>query len=155
MKYGFSFLIALAIAVSSCGNDGSGRERDPKPVPPGNGRPDVTEVDDFSSELADGVLRYSGPSMTLRYDRGGVLVSRDDNGRYGIVDLDGAAEISFTYSGIGADSMLISPELMIGEYALRDASVKMMGRAENRIWLKIIDSDSAIHVMVLPERLKQ
>lgn len=147
----FFILLLAAFLLASChGEPRSGRQ----PSPPSGGedvRPPVTERDDFSAEVADGVWRVHGPAVKLRYDRGGVLFNRSADGlRHEIIDLDGASRVTLRYDALLADSTLGGAEVVIDGRPLSLGEVKMMARSGSTQWLRIEDAAGHIHVMVLP-----
>lgn len=135
--------------MAGCDSRGSHRE-EPRVPPVGNERPPVTDNRQFEPELKDKVWRLTAPGLTLRYDRGGILFQTSRSGEVRIIDLDGATDATFSYSGMDRDSMLISPRLVVNGEAHRLLQGKMMGGDATTRWYRLLATDSTVRVLVLP-----
>lgn len=148
-----TILISLLL-LCSCSHDTPQRDRGPLP---GHGsgegtgqRPGLGDTPaPFDSELKDAVWRFTGPSASLRYDRGGVLFTTDARGSISITDLDGATVIAATLGTPGTDS-LCTASVNINGQPLSIISTRLRGRTRQAVWYEITDTDSARHVLVTP-----
>lgn len=78
-------IIAATILLVACSHNEKSLpdDRPGDPVPADN------------PELADNSMRITGPLLTLRYDDGGILFSRDNNGMVSAVRLSDEARFEF------------------------------------------------------------
>ncbi len=143
--------VMVMAALGACGSM-EGHRDDPKEPPRDNERPDVEDNRQFGPELKDGVWRLTGPRVCLRYDRGGVMFLTDGSGAVRIIDLDGAADVSFVHSGMHPDSTLLAPRLEINGKCVDIVEARMMGRSRETEWMRVTAADSAMYVVVIPSR---
>lgn len=140
---------SLILLIAGCDSRGSHRE-EPRVPPVGNERPPVTDNRQFEPELKDKVWRLTAPGLTLRYDRGGVLFKTSRSGEVRIMDLDGATDTTFSYSGMDRDSVLIAPRLTVNGESHRLIEGKMMGADASTRWYRLLATDSTLRVLVIP-----
>lgn len=143
------FLGSLILLIAGCDSRGSHRE-EPRVPPVGNERPPVTDNRQFEPELKDKVWRLTAPGLTLRYDRGGVLFKTSRSGEVRIMDLDGATDATFSYSGMDRDSVLLTPRLTVNGVSHRLIEGKMMGADATTRWYRLLATDSTLRVLVIP-----
>lgn len=154
MKTLLSALLISLLLLCSCSHDTPQRDRGPLP---GHGneegtgqRPGLGDIPaPFDNELKDTVWRFTGPSASLRYDRGGVLFTTDARGNVSITDLDGATVIAATLGTPDADS-LCTASVNINGHPLAIMNTRLRGSTAQTVWYEITDSDSARHVLVIP-----
>lgn len=140
---------SLILLIAGCDSRGSHRE-EPRVPPVGNERPPVTDNRQFEPELKDKVWRLTAPGLTLRYDRGGVLFKTSRSGEVRIMDLDGATDATFSYSGMDRDSVLLAPRLTVNGESHRLIEGKMMGADASTRWYRLLATDSTLRVLVIP-----
>lgn len=134
------------------GTDGNGGKEEVKPpTPSGGDRPGPTDKDfDFSAELADGVVRYDGRGVTLRFDRAGVLVKVHADGRRELIDLDGTSRVGFVAGTMKPDSLFEGAGLTVDGSDIALESVRMKKQTAEAVWYHAVDSDGRSHILVLP-----
>lgn len=132
--------------LTNGGHAGAGPDTEP-----GSGqRPGLGEIDNTDRELRDDVLRVTGGSVDMRYDRGGVLFVTGRDGSVRVVDLDGADEVSVSPGIEGSDSVMIGAVLTVNGRTVALRTMKKMRLAEGRIWYIAADTAGDEWVMVLP-----
>ena len=99
--------MGMLAVVCSCGHDSpSGRDiMTERPGVEGQ-RPGVGESNSMARELADDVWRVSGPTLTMRYDRGGILFDKQADRRINTSYLDRAERVSDGVVNEGTDSLM-------------------------------------------------
>ncbi len=126
---------------------GEGDEQDK----PGNERPGGNKPDfNLAKELADPTLRYSGPELKLRFDRGGILFRKRSDGSHEIINLDGDGRVEFHAGSMRADSLCPDARLTISGKLVALKSVKIKKQTAEAAWYHITGSDGHDRVMVLP-----
>ena len=125
------------------GADGNGGKEEVKPpTPSGGNRPGPTDKDfDFTAELADGVVRYDGRGVTLRFDRAGVLVKVHADGRRELIDLDGTSRVGFVAGTMRTDSLFEGSGLTVDGSDIALESVRMKKQTAEAVWYHAVDSD--------------
>ena len=113
-------------------------------------RPGVGESNSMVRELADDVWRVSGPTLTMRYDRGGILFDSQADGRVNISDLDGADSVSVGIGKEGTDSLMSGTDIIVNGHALTLRRVKMLRHGDGRSWYMATDSSDGLWILVLP-----
>jgi len=144
--------LSLALAVVACGHD-SPSEREPAKDPTDNNggqRPGVGDANSLKHELDDGVWRVSGPKLSLRYDRGGVLFNIQSDGIVEIVDLDGADMVSIDLGTEGADSVMAGAGISVNGRAIDIRRMSLLRHGDGRSWYVATDDSDGQWVMVLP-----
>ena len=94
-------VIAALTAIAACGRSIPHERLDEGALPPGTQvtpgetvAPGETVDADLIRELNDECVRFDLGKTTMRYDRGGILVSRQGDGTVRFVDLDGSGVVS-------------------------------------------------------------
>lgn len=166
----FGIIMALVL-LAGCGHDDPGGrnnlpERDngsenPSGVGTSGERPGVSESNGLSHELDDDVWRVSGPSLSLRYDRGGVLINVSpvedeagaDRGKktYTFIDLDGVAKVEVMPGDEQSDSTLIGSVLIIDGSKQSLGQVKMVRRDDDRTWYEARDRNQCRYIFCMPK----
>ncbi len=143
--------MGMLAVVCSCGHDSpSGRDiMTERPGVEGQ-RPGVGESNSMARELADDVWRVSGPTLTMRYDRGGILFDTQADGRINISDLDGADSVSVGIGKEGTDSLMSGTDIIVNGHALTLRRVKMLRHGDGRSWYMATDSSDGLWILVLP-----
>lgn len=113
-------LAILTIVITACSND-----HGPQIERPGE-KPAV------EAALLDSCMRIEASSLTLRYDDGGILFSKDDDGIISAIRLTDDARISFDPSKPAIDINGISITITDAEIAKQDGST---------LWYSITTSD--------------
>ncbi len=161
MKTALLRLTAIILAVTalcSCHRDTPPRDRGPLPVHPGGDgqdpgggdRPGLGDTPSpFDRELADPVWRFTGRTVSLRYDRGGILFATGPDGTLRITDLDGATEVTVTLGPPAPDSVCPAT-IGINGRPLALTDVRLRSRSDRAAWYEVIDADSSRHVLVTP-----
>lgn len=147
------FMFVAMMLLASCGRDIPRRQREPAPPEqsdPSGTRPGQGGGEDFESELADACWRFKGPSLTLRYDRGGVLVRVNADSSADIIDLDGASTVTASMTAARTDSLCPGSEIKVDGRLLAVAEIKLMKITTDARWYRILSPDSALHTLVLP-----
>lgn len=146
------FGILVCMACVGCGHD-SPPEQEVASVRPGDAgtgsRPGVGDANSMKHELADDVWRVSGPGVSLRYDRGGVLFNALPDGSFEIVDLDGADTVVVTPGKEGADSVMTGASISVNGKVTALRQVKMMQHADGRSWYVATDVADGEWIIVL------
>lgn len=153
------FIVALAVILQSCGHDNP-PERDANvrppagsvPSTPGSGdRPGVGNGDGWNDAVKDDVIRVDGiGGLTMRYDRGGILVVSATDGSARFHDLDGADEVKVKLGIEKSDSVVSDVLIEINGSAYRPSEIKMMRRTDTRVWYRVTDSAGKYGAIVLP-----
>ena len=151
-------LLSLMLAVAACGHDSpserelaSGRPGGEVQAPTGSGqRPGVGEANSMAKELADGVRRIAGPGTSLRYDRGGVLLTTEAGGTIRVIDLDGADSVTVNIGEEGSDSIMTGAGMTVNGQTLDLSSVKMLSHGDGRSWYMATERSGSRWVLVLP-----
>lgn len=161
-------LVGCMVAVSSCdrgGSDAPRRDDDKHEEDVNGGKDDGNggEGDDSGSErpgfgafdeareLADDGVRYRGPELSLRFDRGGVLVKILADGSREFVDLDDSRRRLTVNTGeMSADSLFPSARITVGGQAIVIKMMKMRKQTADVVWFHVVDSDGHDHVIVMP-----
>ncbi len=146
-----TYIAAFVLTVSACEHN-EGHREGTIDLPEGNDRPPVEENRQFDVELDDNVWRLSGAGMNLRYDCGGVMFVKEKSNMYRIIDLDGATEISFSYTGLRPDSTLVDPVLDVNGVTAELTEAKMMGLDGTSGWYRLLSADDVVRVLVVPEK---
>lgn len=143
--------MGMLAVVCSCGHDSpSGRDiMTERPGVEGQ-RLGVGESNSMARELADDVWRVSGPTLTMRYDRGGILFDTQADGRINISDLDGADSVSVGIGKEGTDSLMSGTDIIVNGHALTLRRVKMLRHGDGRSWYMATDSSDGLWILVLP-----
>lgn len=143
--------MGMLAVVCSCGHDSpSGRDiMTERPGEEGQ-RPGVGESNSMVRELADDVWRVSGPTLTMRYDRGGILFDSQADGRVNISDLDGADSVSVGIGKEGTDSLMSGTDIIVNSHALTLRRVKMLRHGDGRSWYMATDSSDGLWILALP-----
>lgn len=143
--------MGMLSVVCSCGHDSpSGRDiMTERPGEEGQ-RPGVGESNSMARELADDVWRVSGPTLTMRYDRGGILFDSQADGRVNISDLDGADSVSVGIGKEGTDSLMSGTDIIVNGHALTLRRVKMLRHGDGRSWYMATDSSDGLWILALP-----
>lgn len=143
--------VGMLAVVCSCGHDSpSGRDiMTERPGEDGQ-RPGVGESNSMAHEMADDVWRVSGPTLTMRYDRGGILFDSQSDGRIEISDLDGADRVSVAIGREGTDSVMSGTDIIVNGRALSLRKVKMLRHGDGRSWYMATDSSDGLWIFVLP-----
>lgn len=143
--------MGMLAVVCSCGHDSpSGRDiMTERPGEEGQ-RPGVGESNSMVRELADDVWRVSGPTLTMRYDRGGILFDSQADGRVNISDLDGADSVSVGIGKEGTDSLMSGTDIIVNGHALTLRRVKMLRHGDGRSWYMATDSSDGLWILALP-----
>ena len=143
--------MGMLAVVCSCGHDSpSGRDiMTERPGEEGQ-RPGVGESNSMVRELADDVWRVSGPTLTMRYDCGGILFDSQADGRVNISDLDGADSVSVGIGKEGTDSLMSGTDIIVNGHALTLRRVKMLRHGDGRSWYMATDSSDGLWILVLP-----
>lgn len=140
------------MACVGCGHD-SPPEQGVASVRPGDAdtgsRPGVGDANSMKHELADDVWRVSGPGVSLRYDRGGVLFNALPDGSFEIVDLDGADTVVVTPGKEGADSVMTGASISVNGKVTALRQVKMLQHADGRSWYMATDVADGMWIVVL------
>lgn len=99
------------------------------------------EKPEVSSELADGSMRISGAPLTLRYDDGGILFSRDSRGVIRGIRLADECRFEFDPS---------VPSLKINGVAVVLAGVALVQEKDGVSWYRLdpTGSDGPIYIVV-------
>lgn len=127
-------------------DDGNGDEGDDS----GDERPGFGAFDE-ARELADDGVRYRGPELSLRFDRGGVLVKVLADGSREFVDLDDSRRRLTVNTGeMSADSLFPSARITVGGQAIGIKMMKMKKQTADVVWFHVVDSDGHDHVIVMP-----
>lgn len=127
-------------------DDGNGGEVDDS----GGERPGFGAFDE-ARELADDGVRYRGPELSLRFDRGGVLVKILVDGSREFVDLDDSRRRLTVNTGeMSADSLFPSARFTVGGQAVGIKMMKMKKQTADVVWFHVVDSDGHDHVIVMP-----
>lgn len=156
--------VVVMITAVGCdrSSDGPRREKEPhenggkddnKPVvPPGGGeRPGPSDKDyDFTAELTDGVVRYDGRGVTLRFDRAGILVKSHADGARELIDLDSQSRVRFVAGPMEADSLFKGARLTVNGADVTLGSVRMKKQTAEAVWYHAVDSDGKNHILVMP-----
>ena len=123
-----------------------------KPNKPGDDpRPGPSDKEpDFSAELSDDGVRYSGPELVMRFDYGGILVKIHADGRREMVDLDGDSRVVFSAGERQPDSLHVGPTLTVNGIGVSLKTVRMKKQTAEAVWYHIVDSDDKSHVIVVP-----
>lgn len=146
-----TYIAAAVLSLSACERHDEHREGTiDRPIE--NVRPPVEENRPFEPEIKDNVWRLTGPGINLRYDRGGVLFIKEKAGVYRILDLDGAKEAVFSSSAMRPDSMFIAPRLVVNNRDVDLLEAKMMKLDDTSGWIRLLSTDSAAIVLVVPIR---
>lgn len=136
-----------------CGHD-SPPEREGIVTRPGGEatgtRPGVGESNSLKHELDDAVWRVSGPGLSMRYDRGGVLFNTLTDGSTEIVDLDGADKVVVTIGKEGTDSVMTGASIEVNGKAVSLNHMKMLRHSEGRSWYTATDASDGLWIIVLP-----
>lgn len=153
-------VISLCIINTSCGHDSPPERENASGRPPGSTqqkpsegtgqRPGVNESNNLSHELSDDVWRVSGPGVTLRYDRGGVLFNQKADGTIEVFDLDGADRVSVSPGTVGTDSVCAGAAVAVNGTDVNLRQMKMLKRGDRRTWYVLTDDSDGRWVMVLP-----
>lgn len=153
------FIVAWAVILQGCGHDNPPeREINVRPpaggVPstPGSGdRPGVGNGDGWDDAVKDEVIRVDGVGgLTMRYDRGGILVVSATDGSARFHDLDGADEVRVKLGVEKSDSVVSDVLIEINGSVYRPSEVKMMRRSDSRVWYRVTDSAGKFGAIVLP-----
>lgn len=132
-------------------NGNGGKEEVKPPTPSGGERPGPSDKDfDFSAELADGVVRYDGRGVTLRFDRAGVLVKIHADGARELIDLDGQTKVRFVAGKMRQDSLFDGSRLTVDGCDIGLKSVRMKKQTAEAVWYHAVDGDERSHILVLP-----
>lgn len=116
----------------------------------GSERPGLGSFDE-ARELADDGVRYRGPELSLRFDRGGVLVKVLADGSREFVDLDDSRRRLTVNTGeMSADSLFPSARITVGGQAIGIKMMKMRKQTADVVWFHVVDSDGHDHVIVMP-----
>lgn len=127
-------------------DDGDGGEGDDS----GGVRPGFGAFDEVR-ELADDGVRYRGPELSLRFDRGGVLVKILADGSREFVDLDDSRRRLTVKTGeMSADSLFPSARITVGGQAIGIKMMKMKKQTADVVWFHVVDGDENDHVVVMP-----
>lgn len=153
-----SLLFVIALPQLSCDKGGDAPRREnpgqggnDDPDKPGNERPGADKPgSDFASELADSTLRYCGPSLKLRFDKGGILFKKHSDGRREIVDLERSVRVELVIGTMRTDSLCPDARLTLKGETVPLKSVKMKKQTAEAVWYHIVGSDGRSHVAVLP-----
>lgn len=153
-------VIVLSLLQSSCGHDSPPERENAAVRPSGSGqqtpsegtgqRPGVNESNDLSHELSDDVWRVSGPDVSLRYDRGGVLFNKKADGATEVLDLDGADRVSVSPGTVGTDSICTGAALAVNGTNIEFRQMKMLSRGDSRTWYVLTDDSDGRWIIVLP-----
>lgn len=146
-------LPALACAFSACSHDTPRHDRPPLPDDGEGQRPGVTTPVDADSELEDSEWRVSGPAITLRYNRGGILFKLTGSGTGEIIDLDASSRMELTIPTPGSDSVCRGAEVTVNGRPIGIKRVKMLRHTDTTVWYTLLDTDSATHYIVLPAEM--
>lgn len=157
--------VGCMVVVSSCDRGGSDafRRDDDNQEEDVNGGKDDGEGDDSGGErpgfgafdevreLADDGVRYRGPGLSLRFDRGGVLVKVLADGSREFVDLDDSRRRLTVKTGeMSADSLFRSARISVGGQAIGIKMMKMKKQTADVVWFHVVDCDENDHVIVMP-----
>jgi len=151
-------LLTLSLAVAACGHDNpserelaSGRPGGEVHTPSGSGqRPGVGEANSMDKELADGVWRIVGSGISLRYDRGGVLLTTEADGTIRVIDLDGADSVTVNIGEEGCDSVMTGAEMTVNGQPLDLGSMKMLSHGDGRSWYVATETSGTRWIIVVP-----
>lgn len=153
------FIVAVAMGLPGCGHDNP-PERDANvrppagsvPSTPGTGnRPGVGDSDGWDDAVNDDVLRVDGiGGITMRYDRGGILVVTGSDGSVRFHDIDGADEVKLKLGAARSDSVVSDVLIQVNGSAYSPSEVKLMRKADGRIWYRVTDSAGKYGAIVIP-----
>lgn len=144
--------VLVCVACVSCGHDSPPVQEvsSSRPGDAGAGsRPGVGDANSMEHELGDDVWRVSGPGVTLRYDRGGVLFNRLADGSFEIVDLDGADVVTVVPGKEGVDSVMTGAAITVNGKAKALRLMKMMHHGVGRSWYMATDEGDGLWIIVL------
>lgn len=94
----------------------------------------------INPELTDRSTRISGSPLTLRYDDGGILFSRDSHGIISAVRLSDESRFEFDPAG---------PELKINGVTVNLAGASLVQEKESTLWYRLDLTGSAAPVYIV------
>lgn len=115
--------LLITLLLTSCSHNEN-------PVPPV--RPGVAEETE-SPELSDNSMRIYSPLLTMRYDDGGILFSRDDDGTVSAVRLSDDCRFEFDPS---------KPSLRINGATIPLTSAELAKETDGCRWYRLLTYDS-------------
>lgn len=152
-------IVTLAAALGGCGHDDpperDANERPPAgSIPPGPGsdnRPGLGESDGWDDAVNDNVLRIDGiGGVSMRYDRGGILVVSEADGSVRFHDIDGADEVKLKLGAERKDSVVSDVLIRVNGSVCSPSEVKLMRKADGRLWYRVTDSAGKYGAIVIP-----
>ena len=87
---------------------------------------------------------------SLRYDRGGVLLTTEAGGTIRVIDLDGADSVTVNIGEEGSDSIMTGAGMTVNGQTLDLSSVKMISHGDGRSWYMATERSGSRWILVLP-----
>lgn len=140
--------ICLVVLLMSCSHGSDEPRRNGSIEHPG--RPGIEDGDDDDRIIADGVWRYVGGGINLRYDDCGILFTLMSDGEISIVNIDGLERISAKVGGVNGQSSSSDVVLIVNGVNLHPVAVRMLKRDSTTSWYKFTMSDGDTAILVVP-----
>ena len=155
MKTLLYLILAIALlGLQGCGHDSPTSRGIESPLPggdaPGGNRPGLDPTTDLNRELADDIWRLTGPGVSMRYDRGGMLFTSMPDGTVKIIDLDGSSTAEILPGTEGAEGCMSGTKLTVNGKEIALTSMRKLKQGKERIWLTATDADEHQWIMVIP-----
>lgn len=145
----YILILAACLAITSCSRE-KPMNIDPDTLnPEGTGQRDDQSTVDFSSELADDEPRFTSPGLSMRYNDGGIIVSRSDNGEAVTLKFVDLAEGNTVELSLNLSSPS-QARLTVNDIEMPTAGCTVERDDPSGLWLNIAFPDKSHAVVMIP-----
>lgn len=142
MKFMNAYLLTAITAIALAGCSKSGSTDTGLPDNPGITTTDPNDSDfDFAPELADPATRYVSEELTLRYDSGGIMVTRTASS-IRFVDLGGGGDVLISSGTPFQTGFMTNVTIVENGKPLPIKSFKTERLSTTQIYLNILTADN-------------
>ena len=143
--------IALTAAISSCGHDNS-HNNNGEMLPTRPGEPTQAEFD-FSKELSDYETRFISPTLSMRYNNGGIIarIDRSETTEIKMTDLTNGHEVKFSGTGLDKKGAIGNPSLTVNGNMLTISSATLEDINKKGVWIHLQTPERNNFVLVITD----